>query len=173
MGKTQGFNIASCSFGTLPITGCKRAEIHERSELVRIEGDNDKWPTALAETDGGVEWAVEFTSINAAEAAQTQMFGSPATLTLTADDGTHGVELWRSNGTFGGTAIVRDIFTGIPDAEPSDLTVVSDTLFFRAAEGWVGGAHGAELWKSDGTYTRARSWPATLSLALGFRFPTN
>ena len=90
MGKTQGFNIASCSFGTLPITGCKRAEIHERSELVRIEGDNDKWPTALAETAGGVEWAVEFTSIQAAEAAQTQMFGSPATLTLTADDATGG-----------------------------------------------------------------------------------
>ncbi len=28
---------------------------------------------------------------------------------------------------------------------------MSDTLFFRAADGWVGNAHGAELWKSDGT----------------------
>jgi len=100
VGKTQGFNIGSCTFGSTSITGCKQIAIRERSELVRIEGDNDKWPTALAVTGGGVEWAIEFTSIQAAEAAQTQMFGPPALLTVTADDAT--------GGTFGLTVHVAN-----------------------------------------------------------------
>lgn len=90
MPKTQGFNIASCTFGSTSVTGCKNIRIRERSELVRIEGDNDQWPTALAAIDGGVDWAIEFTSIQAAEAAQTQMFGPPAVLSVAADDATGG-----------------------------------------------------------------------------------
>ena len=90
MGKTQGFNVASCVFGTAPITGCKQISIRERSQPVRIEGDNDLWPRAIAAAEGTVEWALEFTSIQAAEAAQTQMFGPPATLTAAADDATGG-----------------------------------------------------------------------------------
>jgi ELWxxDGT repeat protein len=68
-------------------------------------------------------------------------------LFLTADDGHHGHELWKSNGTKGGTVLVEDIKPGRPDSSPSYVTAVGGTLFFTARDG----VHGEELWKSGGS----------------------
>ena len=77
-----------------------------------------------------------------------------------ADDGKHGVELWKSDGTAKGTKLVKDINTVKGNSNPNDkgdaltrsaevekLYVVGKTLYFRASDG----KHGVELWKSDGT----------------------
>lgn len=79
---------------------------------------------------------------------------APASLTsaagylfFRADDGVHGLELWKSNGTAAGTQLVADIQPGPGHAVPGALTDVNGALFFRADDG----VHGAELWKSDGT----------------------
>jgi ELWxxDGT repeat protein len=68
------------------------------------------------------------------------------TLFFSANDGTHGIELWKSNGTASGTKMVKDINPG-GDSSPRELTNVDGTLFFSANDG----THGFELWKSDGT----------------------
>ena len=69
------------------------------------------------------------------------------TLYFSADDGSNGRELWKSNGAERGTVRVKDIRPGGGDSSPSNLTIVDDWLFFRASDG----ISGTELWKSDGT----------------------
>lgn len=69
------------------------------------------------------------------------------TLFFTATDGTHGRELWKSDGTTVGTVMVKDIYAGSTDASIDYLTNVNGTLFFAATDG----INGVELWKSDGT----------------------
>jgi len=63
-----------------------------------------------------------------------------------ADDGTHGTELWTTDGTAGGTSLVLDIHpTG--SSEPSDLTALGAMIYFTADDG----PQGRQVWRSDGT----------------------
>lgn len=72
-----------------------------------------------------------------------------------ADDGTHGQELWKTNGTDAGTVMVQDLNTtsnNNGDSKPYGLTEVSGELFFAADDGLgVAGFFGSfHLFKTDG-----------------------
>src|SRR5439155_200257 len=69
------------------------------------------------------------------------------TLFFAADDGSDGIELWKSDGTAAGTALVKDIGPGAGSSLPVHLTNVNGRLFFSAGDG----SNGFELWKRDGT----------------------
>jgi ELWxxDGT repeat protein len=75
------------------------------------------------------------------------------TLFMAANDGTNGLELWKSDGTASGTVMVKDINTGTGDgittafAFGPTMTAFGTTLYFVANDG----TNGDELWKSDGT----------------------
>ncbi len=69
------------------------------------------------------------------------------TLFFAANDGIHGRELWKSDGSAAGTKMVKDVRAGSRGSFPGDLINVSGTLFFTANDG----SHGRELWRSNGT----------------------
>jgi ELWxxDGT repeat protein len=65
--------------------------------------------------------------------------------------GSHGTELWRSDGTAAGTYMVADINPGNQGSDPHGLTVSNGSLYFAATDGNGAGSHGTELFKTDGT----------------------
>jgi ELWxxDGT repeat protein len=73
-------------------------------------------------------------------------------LFFVAGDEEHGQELWVSDGTSGGTRLVKDLTPGQGDSFPYNLTAVGNTLlFFRFLPGTPGVSERTELWRSDGT----------------------
>mgnify|MGYP001262210025 CR=1 FL=1 len=60
------------------------------------------------------------------------------------NDGQHGVELWRSDGTAAGTYMVKDIEPGAGNSSVGEFAHINNTLYFTNGSG-------TSLWRSDGT----------------------
>jgi ELWxxDGT repeat protein len=62
-------------------------------------------------------------------------------------DPDHGMELWKTDGTPRGTALVLDAVPGPDSSDPLELRAAGGRLYFSARDP----LHGRELWTSDGT----------------------
>ena len=90
----------------------------------------------------------ELIDLNAAGASSPSDFVQVGDATFfTAEDDTHGRELWVTDGTPEGTTLVKDVYVGSDSSDPAELTEVDGALFFVADDG----INGQELWKTDGT----------------------
>jgi ELWxxDGT repeat protein len=91
--------------------------------------------------------------INRESARVHPLAASQDALFFAADDGVHGRELWRTNGTANGTALVKDAWPGPAcsqasyNCRPPVMVHAGDFLFLTLNDG----EHGWELWRSDGT----------------------
>lgn len=95
-------------------------------------------------------------------------------LLFSADDGTTGGELWRSDGTGAGTVLAKDIWASTDSSGPKDLAEMNGVIYLAARSGdhWA-------LWRSDGTEAGTKKlmeapevacWPAVGKLtAVGDR----
>ena len=64
-----------------------------------------------------------------------------------ANDGRHGSELWKSDGSSDGTTLVADINPGVSGSLPANLTVFGGDLYFTALDA----NDEYDLWKTDGS----------------------
>lgn len=79
------------------------------------------------------------TDLGVATLGQTALFA--------ASDGGFNVELWRTDGTEGGTTLVKEFRPGVSGGFPERLTEHNGRVYFRASDTVAG----FELWSTDGT----------------------
>jgi len=107
----------------------------------------------LWKSDGTISGTMMVKDINVGDASSIGGYldyptSYNGTLFFGADDGIHGNELWKSDGTASGTVMVKDIREGSSGSGTGDFIEVNNTLFFTIDN--VSGQT-RELWKSDGT----------------------
>jgi len=151
-------------------------------EHLTVAGNNlffvagtDATGTELWKTDGTAAGTVLVKDIATGTDSALFPFGSDSemvnvggTLYFAADDGTTGVELWKSNGTSSGTTRVRDIEIGSDSSNPSFLTNVNGTLFFGAYDS----TNQYALWKSNGTSSGTVVVRSALPSSYSIAYPT-
>jgi len=93
-----------------------------------------------------------------AGAAPRQLIAFDNQLFFQANDGTTGIELWKSDGTEAGTQLVKDIDTATAGSAPSSFTHVAGSTYFLANDG----TQAPQLWRrdeTDGAVVRALTPP--------------
>lgn len=115
-------------------------------KVVNSDGSATLWTTKGTNTD--TKALKTFASVNGNTFAN--LYSASGGLSFEAYSSTSGYELWKSNGTTGGTALVADILPGPGSSYPYFSTSISaNTILFSANNG----STGVELWKSDGSST--------------------
>lgn len=102
---------------------------------------------ALFRSDGTGAGTVQIKAVGDPSDVSAELTVAGDRLFFVAGDREHGVELWTSDGTSGGTRRVRDIVPGEGSASPSSFVADGNRVFFAATDG----TSGFEVWTSDGT----------------------
>ncbi|WP_342374950.1 hypothetical protein NVS55_26980 [Myxococcus stipitatus] len=110
-----------------------------------VEQGRELWSSSA----GGAECANVVKDIRPGPMGSVPRFLTPLGkwVLFVADDGQHGPEMWRTDGTAAGTVMVKDVWQGERGSAPRALTRVGNWIYFVAEDF----EHGQELWRTDGT----------------------
>jgi ELWxxDGT repeat protein len=120
--------------------------------IVYFQATNKSYGTELWQTDGTETGTTLFADINPGSYKGNGYSSNPQNLTRVGNEiffsaslQSKGNELWRTNGTPGGTVMFKDINPGWGSSDPGNLLVDGTNLYFTATDG----VHGSELWKAE------------------------
>ncbi|MFL6258151.1 MAG: ELWxxDGT repeat protein [Thermoanaerobaculia bacterium] len=99
----------------------------------------------LSEVNPGAGSPIRFNNLG--PAGQEALVAPWGGFIFVGDDGSHGLEIWLTDGTAGGTTLIKDIAAGSSGSSPLGLAVFNGKVLFNATDP----AHGSELWATDGT----------------------
>jgi ELWxxDGT repeat protein len=124
------------------------APIKVADRLVFAAAQPGSGSLGLWATDGGIDTASFLGELEVTQWPFESVTGAAGSdeLYLAADDGVHGRELWRTDGTAEGTRLVRDIRPGPASSSPDLEVIVDGTLYLTARDD-----DGRWVWRSDGT----------------------
>ena len=133
--------------------GRRAYEMVESGGVLYFQGNDGEHGGELWRSDGTAvgTWMVADIAVGPRGSSPWFFTAAPGGVYFVANDRSHGVELWWSDGTTIGTRLVVDLFPTDPQGTsndgPSHLVMLGTTLLFAADDG----AHGRELWRTDGT----------------------
>ncbi len=89
----------------------------------------------------------DINTVTTNNASNPEFFASTGTLMCFAATTDLGKELWVSDGTSGGTVLLKDINPGTSSSNIANLFAYNGIIYFSATDG----VNGIELWRTDGT----------------------
>jgi ELWxxDGT repeat protein len=150
--KSDGTGAGTVQVGTFPTINPVMAALNGKL-IFRTEPGPGAAPQVWA-TDGTAQGTVSlgaFAALNATDFDTSIVSSGGAAYFAAApavpSNQPGNIELWKTDGTPGGTVRVKDIRPGTDGSAPRGLTSFDGRLYFAANDG----AAGTELWSTDGT----------------------